>query len=158
MVRRPAQSTRELNRAASCCRISIDATTLRSGRTRIIRFCWSGRDATTEASGPGSCALLADAAGESLFLWGGAIFACRQCHNLAYESQNETSRSRALTKVQAIRLKLGGEPAGDFPPKPKGIHWRTYYLLKALADEAESRSWPPWLYKMMARASQRNKS
>jgi hypothetical protein len=85
-------------------------------------------------------------------LWGGEIFACRQCHNLAYESQNETAHSRALTKAQAIRVKLGGEPGliHDFPDKPKGMHWRTYYRLRAQADEAENRSWPPWVFKMMA--------
>jgi hypothetical protein len=86
-------------------------------------------------------------------LWGGEIFACRQCHNLAYESQNETAYSRALGKVQDIRRKLGGDPCGDFPPKPKGLHWRTYNRLRAKADEAEDRSWPPWVFKMMARSS-----
>jgi hypothetical protein len=82
-------------------------------------------------------------------LWGGEIFACRQCHNLAYESQNETAHSRALSKTQAIRVRLGGEPGliHDFPAKPKGMHWQTYWRLKAQADEAENRSWPPWVFK-----------
>ena len=82
-------------------------------------------------------------------LWGGEIFACRHCHNLAYESQNETAHSRALTKVQSIRMKLGGEPCGDFPPKPKGLHWKTYWRWKQKADVAESRSWPPWLLRSL---------
>jgi hypothetical protein len=84
-------------------------------------------------------------------LWSGEIFACRHCHNLAYESQNETAHSRALGKAQAIREKLGGEPGlqHDFPPKPKGMHWRTYWRLKRKADEAEDRSWSPWLLKRM---------
>lgn len=88
-------------------------------------------------------------------LWGGEIFACGQCHNLAYESQNETAHSRALSKAQAIRVKLGGDPGliYDFPQKPRGMHWRTYYRLKAKADEAESRSWPPWVLRLMARHS-----
>lgn len=88
-------------------------------------------------------------------LWGGEIFACRQCHNLAYESQNETAHSRALSKAQAIRVKLGGEPGliYPFPKKPNGMHWRTYYRLRARADEAENRSWPPWVFKMIARSS-----
>lgn len=82
-------------------------------------------------------------------LWGGAMFYCRQCQNLAYESQNETAWDRALTKVQSIKVKLGGHPAGDFPPKPEGMHWRTYYRLMTQAEQAESRSWPPWMYRMM---------
>ncbi len=36
-------------------------------------------------------------------LWGGAMFYCRHCYNLAYASQNETAWDRALTKAQAIR-------------------------------------------------------
>jgi hypothetical protein len=57
-----------------------------------------------------------------------------------------------LTKTQAIRVKLGGEPGliHDFPPKPKGMHWRTYYRLREKADDAENQSWPPWVYRMMA--------
>jgi hypothetical protein len=85
-------------------------------------------------------------------LYGGSVFACRQCHSLAYESQNETAHSRALSKTQAIRVKLGGGPCGDFPPKPKGMHWRTYNRLAAQAEDAEFRSWPPWmLCKFVAR-------
>ena len=47
-------------------------------------------------------------------LWGGAIFACRRRHNLAYESQNETAYSRALSKAQAIRVKAPVNPAAIF--------------------------------------------
>src|SRR5262249_4975743 len=82
-------------------------------------------------------------------LWGGGIFACRHCHNLAYESQNETAHSRALGKAQDIRRKLGGDPCGDFPPKPKGMHWRTYWRWKRKEEEAEDRSWPPWLLRRL---------
>jgi hypothetical protein len=86
-------------------------------------------------------------------LYGGSIFACRQCHRLAYDSQHETRHGRMLLKAQAIRQKLGGTPciADDFPQKPKGMHWRTYYSWRQKADEAEDRSWPPWVYKMMSR-------
>jgi hypothetical protein len=53
-------------------------------------------------------------------LYGGSIFACRHCYQLAYDSQREQAYSRALSRAQAIRVKLGGSPAGDFPDKPKG--------------------------------------
>jgi len=84
-------------------------------------------------------------------LWGGTKFYCRQCWNLAYQSQNETAWDRALTKAQAIRVKLGGHPgcAYDFPEKPKGMHWRTYYRLKDQSEQAEGRSWPPWIYRTL---------
>jgi hypothetical protein len=85
-------------------------------------------------------------------LWGGVMFYCRQCYNLAYESQNETAHDRELRKHQAIRMKLGGSGslAEDFPHKPKGMHWQTYWRLCRKAEEAESRSWPPWVLKMIA--------
>lgn len=77
-------------------------------------------------------------------LYSGSIFACRHCHQLAYDSQREQPHSRALSRAQAIRVKLGGEPAGDFPDKPKGMHWQTYNRLCTEFEEAENHSWPPW--------------
>ena len=87
-------------------------------------------------------------------LYGGSIFACRHCYQLAYESQGETGYNRALSRAQAIRMKLGGSPnmAEDFPDKPKGMHWRTYWRYCKQAEEAQAASWAPWVYKMMARA------
>jgi hypothetical protein len=82
-------------------------------------------------------------------LYGGSIFACRQCHQLSYESQRETAYSRALGKAQTIKVKLGGSPGGDFPDKPRGMHWQTYERLFAEFKAAENRSWPPWLIKQI---------
>jgi hypothetical protein len=81
-----------------------------------------------------------------------AIFACRQCHQLAYDSQRETPHSRALSRAQANRIKLGGSPimSDDFPDKPKGMHWHTYNRLCGEAEEALNRSWPPWLDQKLA--------
>jgi len=80
-------------------------------------------------------------------LYGGSIFACRLCYNLAYDSQREAPHSRALSHAQAIRVKLGGTPNmfEPFPEKPKGMHWRTYARLLTEAGEAQDRSWPLWL-------------
>jgi hypothetical protein len=82
-------------------------------------------------------------------LYGGAIFACRQCHQLVYESQREAPHSRALTRAQAIRERLGGSGsmAEDFPEKPKGMHLQTYWRLCREYEDAQNRSWPPWLLK-----------
>lgn len=51
----------------------------------------------------------------------------------------------------AIRVKLGGsanlnEP---FPWKPKGMRWSTYQRLRRQAGQAESRSWPNWVYELL---------
>jgi hypothetical protein len=85
-------------------------------------------------------------------LYLGSIFACRHCLDLAYDSQREAPHNRALSRVQAIREKLGGSgsTADDFPDKPKGMHWRTYDRLCMEAEEAQNRSWPPWLLKQFA--------
>ena len=64
-------------------------------------------------------------------LYGYSIFACRECHQLAYQSQRETADNRALLRAQNIRKKLGGSAnmLEPFPPKPKGIHWYTYWRM-----------------------------
>jgi len=85
-------------------------------------------------------------------LYGSGMFACRQCHQLAYERQRETSHSRALSRAQAIREKLGGSPCvdDDFPPKPKGMHWRTYRRLALEGERAAARSLPPWMWRLIS--------
>src|SRR5579883_1132138 len=61
-------------------------------------------------------------------LYGDGFFACRHCHQLAYESQREAPYSRALERAQRILIRLGGSGSTSqpFPAKPKGMHWRTY--------------------------------
>lgn len=65
-------------------------------------------------------------------IYGGSIFACRKCHQLAYPSQREDIADRAGRRADRIRSRLGW-PAGvlngsDFG-KPTGMHWRTYERL-----------------------------
>src|SRR5215469_8765715 len=64
-------------------------------------------------------------------LYGGGIFACRECHQLAYDSQREKPHDRALSRLQKLHVRLGGSGAvGDgLPFKPKGMHWKTYRVL-----------------------------
>jgi len=63
-------------------------------------------------------------------------FFCRQCHNLAYQSQHEDRPGRLRWGAQQIRTKLGGtmnlfEP---FPPRPKYMRWLKYWLLAMKAE------------------------
>lgn len=69
-------------------------------------------------------------------LYGGSVFACRHCHNLAYDSQRESLDDRAARQADKIRARLDWELGilnGD-GWKPKGMHWRTYARLKARHD------------------------
>jgi hypothetical protein len=68
-------------------------------------------------------------------LWmppGARQFACRQTwgRQVAYASQFQTRHQRALRGAQGLRYRLGGEEftrLDDFPPpKPRGMHQRTY--------------------------------
>lgn len=88
-------------------------------------------------------------------LYLGSIAACRHCYGLVYDSQNETKWDRALRRCQNIREKLGGSGslAEDFPPKPKGMHWRIYERLAEAADDAENQCWPPWLLRAASKGT-----
>jgi hypothetical protein len=70
-------------------------------------------------------------------------FGCRYCYSLTYQSRREDAASRALTKAQKIRVRLGGDGSIGplFPARPKGMRNWTYVRLKAEADEAEMLSW-----------------
>ena len=73
---------------------------------------------------------------------GQKYFACRRCCDLRYASQCEDYAHRAMSKAQAIRLRLGGSAGLDreFPPKPKRMRWKTYRLLRARSEELWVRS------------------
>jgi hypothetical protein len=68
-------------------------------------------------------------------LWkppGAQSFASRQSwgRQVAYRSQFRSPYRRACSGAEAIRYRLGGrdysEWSGELPPRPKGMHWRTY--------------------------------
>ncbi len=63
-------------------------------------------------------------------LFGGARFRCRRCHGVRYRSQGETRADRATRGMFKIVQRLYPKAEiNDLPPKPKGMHWRTYERL-----------------------------
>jgi hypothetical protein len=77
-----------------------------------------------------------------LYLRGG-FFRCRACHRLTYASQREARCYQAMKRAHLIQERLGGRPgyAYPFPPKPKGMHWRTYDRWQRQFDEAVQADW-----------------
>jgi hypothetical protein len=77
-----------------------------------------------------------------LYLREAAVFACRYRCGLAYASQHEIARHRAITREQKIRMRLGGSAnlLEPFPPKNRGMHRRTYYRLLVEAVVAQELS------------------
>ena len=87
---------------------------------------------------------------------GGTYFLCRHCYALTYESRRESPMDRARERAQDIRVRLGGSAnlIEPLPPKPKGMHWRTYDRLCNEAVQAELESWlglQAWLERSDAR-------
>ena len=69
-------------------------------------------------------------------LYGGTLFACRQCHKLAYACQRERAYDRQARRADKIRERLKWEPGilNGNGWKPTGMHWRTFTRLKAEHD------------------------
>lgn len=77
-------------------------------------------------------------------LYLGPEMACRHCHRLAYGTQNESCPLRLLSKSQKIHMRLGGDgraPGDNIPPKPKGMHWKTYHRYLNRMVDAYQTSW-----------------
>ena len=69
-------------------------------------------------------------------IYGGGIFACRHCYQLAYPSQRETDYDRMARRAGRLRDKLEWEPGflNGNGWKPKGMHWNTFEKLTEQHD------------------------
>lgn len=63
----------------------------------------------------------------------GSRFRCRRCTGAVYASQYEPFPCGKVNAAQAVRRRMGADQSLDepFPPKPKGMHWKTYLRLRA---------------------------
>jgi hypothetical protein len=79
-------------------------------------------------------------------------FACRHCLKLAYKSQRRTIDRQALRRAQLVRIGVASSRRRDeqFPGRPKGMHRRTYDILRR---QAERMALPPRTWKIFARSS-----
>lgn len=80
-------------------------------------------------------------------------FICRVCRGRSYASQKKSKMARAFSQGRKIRKRLGGifnTCLDPFPDKPKGMHWKTYYLLMQQTIEAETFGFETMKVKMAA--------
>ena len=70
-------------------------------------------------------------------LYGGGIFACRHCHQLAYASSREDAGDRAIRKTDRIRDRLGWRRGILNEPgeKPPWMRWNTFIRLILQHDD-----------------------
>jgi hypothetical protein len=70
-------------------------------------------------------------------LYGGTIFACRDCYRLAYPCQHESPGDRAYSRAWKIRERCGGLGCLLDPLfRRKGMHHRTFWRLEQAYDQA----------------------
>lgn len=76
-----------------------------------------------------------------IYLSGGQC-ACRKCFKLAYKSERENDVYRLFRKADKIRERLGWGAGVALPDgiKPKGMHWKTFYRMKARHDATAQRA------------------
>jgi hypothetical protein len=81
-------------------------------------------------------------------IYGGSLFRCRRCCGARYDSQYQHPALTVCDRRWAIRQRLEerGSPSAllfglddGLPPKPKGMHWRTYRRLEQFDDQLAGR-------------------
>ncbi|MGH8322475.1 MAG: hypothetical protein ACRETD_01535 [Steroidobacteraceae bacterium] len=75
-------------------------------------------------------------------LYGGGIFACRHCYQLAYASSREDAGGLAARRADRLRARLGWEPGtlNGEGGKPKWMRWRTFDRLTTKHNQLVGRS------------------
>ena len=71
----------------------------------------------------------------------GPRWGCRLCLKGRYLSEPMSPKDRRLHAAFKVRERLGQTKGGvlvRFPPKPKGMHWRTYEIIRSAASKNES--------------------
>lgn len=64
---------------------------------------------------------------------------CRKCGGITYTSQNKTAYERKEERIAALRWRLGSRRNfHPIPPRPRGMHRKTYDRLVAEIKELES--------------------
>lgn len=87
----------------------------------------------------------------------GGMFACRQCHELAFGSTRETPSDRAYRRAGRLRKRLGWPPGIVYGmgPKPPRMHWQTYLKMIQAHNELVGRAVSgsaAWLSRIEARS------
>jgi hypothetical protein len=81
-------------------------------------------------------------------LYASPYLACRQCHGLAYHSENLTKLWRKNEKLLKLQSRAGMDTSRfprPMPPKPKWQRWHTYLRTRQAIREAEQDFCAAWM-------------
>ena len=84
---------------------------------------------------------------------GGRYFLSRAGYGLGYACQRGTKADRLQRKARKLNRALGGDGkyGSPTPPKPKGMHWRTYERKVAQLEAIEAAADQAWLREIPTR-------
>jgi hypothetical protein len=113
----------------------MESVTLRAGAWNV-RLVWHD----TSFGGKRAYFQCPDCFSGTETLYAAPLLACRQCHRLAYRTENLTKLWRKNEKLRKLQTRVGRDVSRfprPIPPKPKWQRWHSYLNLRRKIEAAD---------------------